>query len=256
MYRNPPPGRRDGARFWLMPPAEAARRLDELQEVSNDWLASKGVSERQFSIGFFDRAALARFPCAVVEVADGARIQAFANILPGPLLEEASVDLMRYRSDGPKVMDFMFVSLFLHVKAQGYQRFNLGMAPLASVGEEKGAHLRERMARLLFQHGEHCITSGLRHSGRSSSRLAAALHGPSERVEFCSRPPWRRSSPEVGPDVQCGFRIRQPRKHLSPQLRPPIRKAVVARVVRTSRSAPARAIELRNAASGISSLVD
>ncbi len=51
-------------------------------------------------------------------------------------------------------MDFLFVSLFLHGKAEGYKRFNLGMAPLASVGQAQGAHARERLAGLLFQHGE------------------------------------------------------------------------------------------------------
>ena len=51
-------------------------------------------------------------------------------------------------------MDFLFVSLFFHGKEQGYRRFNLGMAPLASVGQFHGAHVRERLANLLFQHGE------------------------------------------------------------------------------------------------------
>ncbi|HEX5474792.1 MAG TPA: bifunctional lysylphosphatidylglycerol flippase/synthetase MprF [Vicinamibacterales bacterium] len=148
-------GERDGVRFRVMPPDETAARLDELQAISDDWLRSKAVSERQFSIGFFDRAYMARFPCAVVEGDDGARILAFANLLRGPNLDEISVDLMRYRSDGPKVMDFLFACLLLHAKDLGYRRFNLGMAPLASVGDVKGAHPRERLARLLFQHGEH-----------------------------------------------------------------------------------------------------
>jgi phosphatidylglycerol lysyltransferase len=156
-------GDRDGAHFRVMPPYEVERRLDELQEISDDWLRSKNVSERQFSIGFFDRRYLARFPCAVVEDASG-RILAFANILRGPMKQEMSVDLMRYRSDGPKVMDFLFVSLFFHAKQAEYRTFNLGMAPLASVGEIKGAHPRERLARLLFQHGEHWYNfQGLRH---------------------------------------------------------------------------------------------
>jgi phosphatidylglycerol lysyltransferase len=148
-------GERDGVRFRIMPPYEVERRLDELEAISTDWLRSKAVNERQFSIGFFDRPYLTRFPCAVVETADGSRILAFANVLRGPRREEFSVDLIRYRSDGPKVMDFLFVSLFRYAKEQGYQRFNLGMAPLASVGEARGAHPRERLARLLFQHGEH-----------------------------------------------------------------------------------------------------
>jgi phosphatidylglycerol lysyltransferase len=147
-------GERDGVRFRVMPPFEVKQRIDELREISDDWLVSKSVSERQFSIGFFDPEYMARFPCAVVETAD-TRILAFANLLRGPRREELSVDLMRYRSDGPKVMDYLFASLFFYGKELGYQRFNLGMAPLASVGEASGAHARERLARLVFQHGEH-----------------------------------------------------------------------------------------------------
>jgi phosphatidylglycerol lysyltransferase len=66
-----------------------------------------------------------------------------------------SVDLMRYRTDGPGVMDFLLLSVMLHGKASGYHRFNLGMAPLASVGEQRGARIGERLAGLLFRRGEH-----------------------------------------------------------------------------------------------------
>ncbi len=146
---------RDGARFRIMPPYEVERRLDELREISDDWLVSKAVVERQFSIGYFDRDYLAAYPCAVVEAVDSGRLIAFANVLKGPMRREMSVDLMRYRSDGPRVMDFLFVSLFLYAKEQGFEAFNLGMAPLGSVGMSRGAHSRERLARVLFQHGEH-----------------------------------------------------------------------------------------------------
>jgi phosphatidylglycerol lysyltransferase len=149
-------GERDGAVFRILSPDEVSSRLDELEAVSQDWLRTKGLAERQFSIGFFDRQYLSRYPCAVVEeTSTPHRILAFANLLEGPHDEELSVDLMRQRSDGPKVMDFMFVSLFVYGKSRGYQRFNLGMAPLASVGEQRGAHARERLARVIFQRGEH-----------------------------------------------------------------------------------------------------
>jgi phosphatidylglycerol lysyltransferase len=146
---------RDGVRFRVLSPEETVLRLDELEAISNEWLTTKGLSERQFSVGFFDRNYLARYPCAVVEETTAPhRIVAFANLLEGPQHAEASVDLMRHRSDGPKVMDFLFVSLFLRAQERGYARFNLGMAPLASVGEHRGAHARERLARVLFQRGE------------------------------------------------------------------------------------------------------
>ena len=148
-------GERDGARFRVLAPEDVSAKLDELEAISNDWLQTKGLAERQFSIGFFDRDYLMRYPCAIVEeIEEPHRILAFANLLEGPKGSELSVDLMRHRSDGPKVMDFLFVSLFMRGKEQGYSRFNLGMAPLASVGEQRGAHARERLARVLFQRGE------------------------------------------------------------------------------------------------------
>jgi phosphatidylglycerol lysyltransferase len=146
-------GERDEVPFRVLMPYEVAAKLPELKEISDDWLRSKRVRERQFSIGFFDEAYLQRFPLAIVEDRDG-RMLAFANLLPGQKRQELSIDLMRYRSDGPHVMDFLFASLFFHGKEQGYKRFNLGMAPLASVGQASGAHARERLANLLFQHGE------------------------------------------------------------------------------------------------------
>jgi phosphatidylglycerol lysyltransferase len=146
---------RDGVRFRILAPAEVTERLPELRHISAEWLTAKKLAERQFSIGSFDDEYLCHFPCAVAEETSGSgRILGFANILEGPRGSELSVDLMRYRSDGPSVMDFLIVSLLLHGKSQGYGEFNLGMAPLASVGEQRGAHTRERLARLFFQRGE------------------------------------------------------------------------------------------------------
>lgn len=144
---------RDGVRFRVLPPYEVERVLPELSAISATWLENKRVRERQFSIGFFDPDYLKRFPCAVVEDKSG-RIIAFANMLLGPKREELSIDLMRHLDDAPRVMDFMFTSLFLYGKERGYQRFNMGMAPLSSVGEIRGAHTRERLANLFSQHGE------------------------------------------------------------------------------------------------------
>jgi phosphatidylglycerol lysyltransferase len=147
---------RDRLRFRIVAPYDIPALMPELRAISDDWLAAKRQRERQFSIGFFDEGYMKRFPCAVVEQVNeaGAGVLAFANVLRGPRREEMSIDLMRYRSDGPSVMDFLFVSLLLHAKEEGYKRFNLGMAPLASVGRFRGAHARERLANLLFQHGE------------------------------------------------------------------------------------------------------
>jgi phosphatidylglycerol lysyltransferase len=48
-----------------------------------------------------------------------------------------SIDLMRFRPEGPNgIMDVMFIRLFEYAKEEGYRTFNMGMAPLSSVGEE------------------------------------------------------------------------------------------------------------------------
>jgi phosphatidylglycerol lysyltransferase len=147
--------RNDGYSFEVVPAAEVAGNMGDLRRVSDEWLNSKGSKEKQFSIGFFDERYLSSFPCALVR--DGSRrMVAFANILTGPSKEELSVDLMRYIPECPNgVMDFLFLNLFDWGKQQGYGTFNLGMAPLATVGEVRQARLQERLANIVFQHGEH-----------------------------------------------------------------------------------------------------
>ncbi len=147
--------RNDGYTFVVLPAAEVPQHIPELEAVSHDWLRSKRARERQFSIGSFDATYLSSFPCAVVRDSTGKAV-AFANVLLGPHQEEFSVDLMRYTSDCPNgVMDLLFLQLFEWGKEQGYRTFNLGMAPLATVGEIRQARLGERLANILFQYGEH-----------------------------------------------------------------------------------------------------
>ncbi len=147
--------RNDGYEFQVLEPAEVAASMEDLRRISDEWLRSKRTHEKQFSIGFFDPGYLTSYPCAIVRDRS-AKAVAFANILPGPANEEFSVDLMRYLPECPNgVMDFLFLKLFEWGKSCNYRTFNLGMAPLATVGETPQARLPERLANILFQHGEH-----------------------------------------------------------------------------------------------------
>ncbi|HEX2092702.1 MAG TPA: bifunctional lysylphosphatidylglycerol flippase/synthetase MprF [Longimicrobiaceae bacterium] len=144
---------RCGSAFRVVPAEEVPAFLPELRAVSNDWLAHKKVSEKGFSLGFFDPEYLARFPAAVVE--SGGRVQAFATVWPGPGGEELSVDLMRYRLDAPKnVMEALLLHLILWGKEQGYRRFNLGMAPLSGLELSAMAPAWNRVGHFLFNQGE------------------------------------------------------------------------------------------------------
>ncbi len=134
--------------------------LTELRVVSDAWLADKHISEMRFSIGRFDERYLIRFPCALVRDRLG-RVVAFANVLEGPRGEEISVDLMRYHAPGEEaadlrnIMDYLFLRLMLYGKERGFRRFNLGMAPLSSVGEERWARPIERLAHSFARLGGH-----------------------------------------------------------------------------------------------------
>ncbi|MCC3371749.1 bifunctional lysylphosphatidylglycerol flippase/synthetase MprF [Cohnella sp. REN36] len=153
---------REGYRFEMVEPPFPPLFLVELREVSDEWLA--GRAEKGFSLGAFRESYLELAPVAVLKDGEG-RIAAFASLMPvydGG--RSVSVDLMRYRKGlHGGVMDVLFVHLLQWAKAAGYERFNLGMAPLASVGESEYSYRGERIARLIFLKGDHFYSfQGLR----------------------------------------------------------------------------------------------
>jgi phosphatidylglycerol lysyltransferase len=145
-------GERDGLTFELLPKHRIGEVWDQLVEVSNAWLTAKSAGEKRFSVGWFDRDYLSEFDIAIVRV--NGRVTAFANIWRGA--RNASIDLMRYQPDSsPYTMEFLFVELLLWAKAQGYQSFNLGMAPLANLaGREMAPPMWQRLFALVPKVGE------------------------------------------------------------------------------------------------------
>jgi phosphatidylglycerol lysyltransferase len=144
---------RDGCTFEIVPASDVPGRLDELEAISNGWLAAKSTREKRFSVGRFDRAYLSRLPVGLVR--SGGRTLAFANLWLGGGMSELSIDLMRHSDDTPPgVMDFMFCELMLWGRAQGYAWFSLGIAPLSGLETHRFAPLFNRAGALLYRHGE------------------------------------------------------------------------------------------------------
>lgn len=140
--------------FAIEPPERFEAILPELREISDQWLAGKGIREKGYSLGYFDPAYLRNFPTAVLRDAGG-RIQSFANVWANSAKEELSVDLMRYREPGGTgTMERLMIDLMLWGKAEGYAWFNLGMAPLSGLAPGRFRTLWNRAGRLLYQHGE------------------------------------------------------------------------------------------------------
>ena len=127
--------------------------LPELRAISDSWLAEKKTREKGFSLGFFAENYVRRFPIAVVKRDD--RIVAFANVWTSGEHSELSVDLMRQLPEAPAgVMDFMFLHLILWGQQQGYDWFNLGMAPLSGLENRTFATLWNRVGSLTYRFGE------------------------------------------------------------------------------------------------------
>jgi phosphatidylglycerol lysyltransferase len=124
-----------------------------LRAVSDDWLHAKASAEKGFSLGFFDESYLVRFPVGVIE--RHGRIEAFANIWPGPGGQEVSIDLMRYHRDAPKgVMEALFVHLMIWGRDRGYGMFGLGMAPLSGFQDSPVASLWNRLGAFVYEHAD------------------------------------------------------------------------------------------------------
>ena len=143
----------DGGTFRVVFPPEVDALLAELEDVSREWLREKATAEKGFSLGAFSPDYLRRLPVAVVERAG--RIEAFANIWRAGGTRELSVDLMRHRASPIRpLMDGLFAHLFVWGRANGYEYFNLGMAPLSGLEESPLAPLWARLANVVFAHGE------------------------------------------------------------------------------------------------------
>ena len=144
---------RDGLSFSVTPANEVAPLLPDLRAISAAWLAESRTREKGFSLGAFRDDYVLRRPVAVVR--QNGAIVAFANVLCTQQQSEVSVDLMRQLPSAPSgTMDFLFTQLMLHYKAQGVQRFALGMAPMAGMVTHELAPRWHRFGRWLFDSGE------------------------------------------------------------------------------------------------------
>ena len=143
---------REGLEFAVIEPPFAQPIWEELAAISADWLRGR-TAEKGFSLGRFERSYLESAPVAVIR--QGERILAFASLMPDYRdHRELSVDLMRHRAAAPPgCMDLLFVRLLEYGRDLGYAWFNLGMAPLAGVGESRYARTSERLVRLAFEYG-------------------------------------------------------------------------------------------------------
>lgn len=135
--------------------------FSELKEVSDEWL--NGKKEKGFCIGFLDKDYIEMDKIAIVKDNED-NIKGFATIMPMYDNETLSVDLMRFKKiELNGLMDYMFANIFKYCKENGYRYFNLGLVPLADVGNNRHAFFIEKVAYQIFLHGNYFYSfSGLK----------------------------------------------------------------------------------------------
>lgn len=145
---------REGMSFSIEQPEAIPNLIPQLRQVSSEWLARKNLPEKGFSVGYFSEAYLNRNSCIVVRRGDV--IEGFANVWKGDSGRELSVDMMRFAPNSSSgVMDYLFTMTMLWGKEHGFERFNLGVAPLTGGPEYALAPTWSRLSRYLYNHGEH-----------------------------------------------------------------------------------------------------
>jgi phosphatidylglycerol lysyltransferase len=142
---------KQGSYFTRYDPPLSPAIMEQLKQVSDGWLQIPGRRERTFTLGLFDNDYIRSTPVYTATAATG-KIWAFMNSIPSFCKGEATIDLMRYLPDAPPgIMDYLFIKLFFELKAEGYTRFSLGMAPMAGFQEHEEASLEERAVHYFMQ---------------------------------------------------------------------------------------------------------
>ncbi|MDB2414149.1 bifunctional lysylphosphatidylglycerol flippase/synthetase MprF [Rickettsiales bacterium] len=141
-----------GLTFEVLDFEQVREHMNELKEISDNWLLNKKTHEKQFSLGFFSEEYVSKAAVAVAK--QEGKIIAFANLWVTNSKQEISIDLMRYIDIAPRdVMEWLFIQIMLWGKTQGYKNFDLGMAPLAGLETHALAPLWHKIGHIIFEYG-------------------------------------------------------------------------------------------------------
>ncbi|MEP6690269.1 MAG: bifunctional lysylphosphatidylglycerol flippase/synthetase MprF [Gemmatimonadaceae bacterium] len=143
----------DGCAFEVVEVPAVPAILGEIRAISDEWLEEKKAREKSFSLGYFDEDYVKQYPVALVRRAG--KIIAFANVWPSGNKEELEVDLMRFARDAPPgVMRYLLAEMMLWGRREGWQWFNMGMAPLSGLKTTSVAPLFYQLGTAVHRYGE------------------------------------------------------------------------------------------------------
>lgn len=142
---------REEYQFSVVEPPFDQDLMKELKAVSDDWLGNQ--VEKGFSLGFFSEQYLNEAPIGIVRDVNGFLV-AFVTSMPTGGKEILTIDLMRHSHQAPSgIMDLLFIKMFEYGQNNGYEYFDLGMAPLSNVGQSQFSFTEEKMAHFIYEYG-------------------------------------------------------------------------------------------------------
>lgn len=147
----------------LQPPHNPAL-VQRLQQISSEWLSRPGRSERGVLMGYFSAEYLDMTPVMVLRDQAGT-IQAFINQVPSFDTPEANYDMLRFSNLAPSNSnDFLLINYIEYLHHQGFVRLNLGLCPLAGVGDNEHDEpgVLDNILRFVYTNGDRVYSfSGL-----------------------------------------------------------------------------------------------
>ena len=124
--------------------------LDELTEITKQWLTLPHHREYGFFQGRFDRAYMEKCTVAIVRDKNGKAL-AFINEVPSYRTGEATFDMMRHLPGMHwGIMDYLFAREMVILHQEGYKTFNFGVAPFVGIGDRPDATLSEKAVNQIF----------------------------------------------------------------------------------------------------------
>jgi phosphatidylglycerol lysyltransferase len=128
-------------------PARESVLLEQLREISTDWMRTRHGGEKGFCMGRFDPHTLGESWLAVAWNPSRSRAEAFATWVPIPARNGWAVDMMRRRSDSPTgATEFLVVKSVERARERGDKMMSLSLAGLARVPDAPEPAVAEEVA--------------------------------------------------------------------------------------------------------------
>jgi len=153
----------EGNSFFRSRPPHPTHLIDEVEQVSTQWMTLPHHREFGFLQGTFSRRYISETAICGIRNSAGLLI-AWVNEVPSFRPGEATFDMMRHLPGVHwGVMDYLFANMMLALGEEGYLTINIGLAPLAGVGERPKDTLIEKAVHQIYEHiGSVVSMKGLR----------------------------------------------------------------------------------------------